>query len=62
MPATKLPLAAATDELLYPEYWLVSGLRWPGDGPNARGRSSIRAGTHPARRPKSRCLAGPGLR
>jgi hypothetical protein len=47
MPATKLPVAAATDELLYPEYWLVSGLRWPGDGPNAAAAAAVAPGLIP---------------
>ena len=47
MPATKLPVAAATDELLYPEYWLVSGLRWRGDGPDAEAAAAVAPGLIP---------------
>jgi len=48
MPGTTLPAAAAaTDELLYPEYWLVSGLEWHGDGPTAEAAAAIAPGIIP---------------
>jgi hypothetical protein len=47
MPASKLPVAAATEELLYPEYWLVSGVQWHGDGPTAEAAVAIAPGIIP---------------
>jgi hypothetical protein len=41
MPAETRPLAAATDELLYPSYWLVSGLDWQGDAATAEAAAAI---------------------
>ena len=47
MRATTMPVAAATDELLYPEYWLVSGLEWHGDGPTAEAAFAVAPGVIP---------------
>ena len=47
MPARILPAAAATDELLYPKYWLVSGLEWHGGGPTAEAAAAVAPGIIP---------------
>jgi len=48
MPGTTRPAAAAaTDELLYPEYWLVSGLQWHRDGPAAEAAAAVAPGIIP---------------
>jgi len=47
MSAKMLAVAAATDELLYPEYWLVSGLEWHGDGPTAEAAVAVAPGIIP---------------
>jgi len=44
MPTATGPVAVATDELLHPEYWLVSGLQWHGDGPTAEAAAAVAPG------------------
>jgi hypothetical protein len=39
--------ATALAELLYPSYWLVSGLEWQGDGPTAEAAAAVAPATIP---------------
>lgn len=47
MPDPTMPLPAANEELLYPEYWLVSALEWQGDGPAAEAAVAVAPGLIP---------------
>ena len=47
MTAATMPLAAANDELLNPEYWLVSAHEWQGDAPAAEATVAVAAGLIP---------------
>ncbi len=47
MPGMTLPAATATDDLVYPEYWLVSGLEWHGDQPTAEAAAAVAPGIIP---------------
>ena len=47
MPGITLSVATAIDDLLCPEYWLVSGLEWHGAGPTAEAAAAVAPGIIP---------------